>query len=271
PRYAWRGAMLDVSRHFFGVDDVKHVIDLLALYKMNRLHLHLSDDQGWRLEIASWPKLTALGGSTEVGGGPGGFYTQAEFVEIVRYAADRFVEVIPEFDMPGHTNAALASYPELHCGEIAPPLVTGIRGGFSTVCRGGDATGRLVDDLVREVAAISPSPFVHIGGDEVEKLTPAQYAAFITRAEAIVRRYGKRMIGWDEVAAVALAPDSIVQVWRPGTPKGDVGQTGAVILSPADRLYLDMRYSPATPIGLEWAGHVDVRRSYDWEPETLIP
>jgi len=271
PRYAWRGAMLDVSRHFFGVDDVKHVIDLLALYKMNRLHLHLSDDQGWRLEIASWPKLTALGGSTEVGGGPGGFYTQAEFVEIVRYAADRFVEVIPEFDMPGHTNAALASYPELNCGEIAPPLFTGIRVGFSTLCHDGDATWRLVDDLVREVAAISPSPFVHIGGDEVEKLTPAQYAAFITRAEAIVRRYGKRMIGWDEVAAVALAPDSIVQVWRPGTPKGDVGQTGAVILSPADRLYLDMRYSPATPIGLEWAGHVDVRRSYDWEPETLIP
>lgn len=270
PRYAWRGAMLDVARHFFTVDDVRHVIDLLALHKMNRLHLHLSDDQGWRLEMAAWPKLTAVGGSTEVGGGPGGFYTQAEFAEIVRYAAASFIEIIPEFDMPGHTNAALASYPELNCDGIAPPLFTGIRVGFSTLCHDGEATWRLVDDVVREVAAISPSPYVHIGGDEVEQLTAEQYAAFITRAEAIVRRHGKRMIGWDEVAAVTLAPDSIVQVWRPGAPKGDVGQTGAVILSPADRMYLDMRYSPSTPIGLEWAGHIDVRRGYDWEPETLI-
>ena len=110
PRYEWRGAMLDVARHFFTVDDVKRFIDLLALHKMNRLHLHLADDQGWRIEITKWPDLTAKGGLTEVGGTPGGFYTQAQYADLVAYAAERFITVVPEIDMPGHTNAALSSY-----------------------------------------------------------------------------------------------------------------------------------------------------------------
>src|SRR5436190_23255738 len=115
PRFAWRGAMLDVARHFFSVDDVKRYIDLIALYKFNRLHLHLADDQGWRIEITSRPNLTAKGAVTEVGGGPGGFYTHAQYRDIVAYASDRFITVVPEIDMPGHTNAALASYAELSC------------------------------------------------------------------------------------------------------------------------------------------------------------
>jgi hexosaminidase len=114
PRFAWRGVMLDVSRHFFSVDEVKRYMDLAARYKINRFHLHLSDDQGWRLESNSWPNLTQHGGSTEVGGGPGGFYTQAEYADLVAYAQARYMMVIPEIDMPGHTNAALASYPELN-------------------------------------------------------------------------------------------------------------------------------------------------------------
>src|SRR5690606_32029176 len=120
PEYAYRGMMLDVARHFFPVEDVKHIIDLLAKYKMNRLHLHLSDDQGWRIEIKSWPLLTTIGGSTEVGGGEGGFYTQEDYKGIVNYAESRFITVVPEIDMPGHTNSALASYGELNPGITVP-------------------------------------------------------------------------------------------------------------------------------------------------------
>ena len=119
PEYAYRGSMLDVARHFFSVEDVKRYIDLIAAYKMNVMHLHLSDDQGWRIEIKSWPKLTEIGSTTQVGGGKGGFYTQEQYKDIVQYAADRYITIIPEIDMPGHTNAALASYPELNCNDTA--------------------------------------------------------------------------------------------------------------------------------------------------------
>ena len=136
PRYEWRGAMLDVARHFFDVDEVKQFIDLLALHKMNRLHLHLADDQGWRIEISKWPDLTARGGQTEVGGTPGGFYTQAQYADLVAYAADRFVTIVPEIDMPGHTNAALSSIDELNCNGQAPPRFTGTAVGFSALCVG---------------------------------------------------------------------------------------------------------------------------------------
>ena len=136
PRFTWRGAMLDVARHFFGVEDVKAYIDEMAYYKLNRFHLHLSDDQGWRIEIKSWPLLTAIGGATSVGGDPGGFYTQEQYSEIVAYAQSRYITVIPEIDMPGHTNAALASYAELNCDGVARPPHTGIEVGFSTLCVG---------------------------------------------------------------------------------------------------------------------------------------
>jgi hexosaminidase len=132
--------MLDVSRHFFTVDQVKRYIDQLALYKINKLHLHLSDDQGWRIAIDSWPRLATYGGSTQVGGGPGGHYTKAQYKDIVRYAASRHLEVVPEIDMPGHTNAALASYPELNCDGVAPPLYTGTEVGFSSLCVGKPVT-----------------------------------------------------------------------------------------------------------------------------------
>lgn len=270
PRFGWRGAMLDVARHFFDAGDVRRLIDLMALHKLNRLHLHLADDQGWRIQIDSWPNLTRHGSLTEVGGGPGGFYSKAEYAAIVRYAADRFITIVPEIDMPGHTNAALSSYPQLNCDGIAPPLFTGIDVGFSVLCWDADATYRFIDDVIRELAAMTPGPYFHIGGDEVKKLTPDQYAAFIARAEAAVRRHGKIMIGWDEIAAVPLESASIIQYWRPGAPKGDLGQTGKVIFSPANKLYLDMKYSEATPIGLDWAGRIEVRDSYDWDPAAMV-
>ena len=156
PRFEWRGAMLDVARHFFGVADVKRYIDLLAYYKLNRLHLHLSDDQGWRIAINSWPNLAEYGGSTQVGGGAGGYYTQAEYADIVAYAQQRYIMIIPEIDLPGHTNAALASYAELNCNDVAPPLYTGTEVGFSSLCADKAITYTFVDDVMRELAALTP-------------------------------------------------------------------------------------------------------------------
>ena len=271
PRFAWRGAMLDVARHFFSVDDVKRYLDLLALHKMNRLHLHLSDDQGWRIEIKSWPNLTAMGARTEVGGTVGGFYTQEQYKEIVAYARERFIDIVPEIDMPGHTNAALSAYPELNCDGVAPPPYTDIKVGFSCLCVADERTYAFIDDVVREIAALTPGPFFHVGGDEVKKLAEADYARFINRVQDIVEARGKSMVGWDEVALASLHSGSVVQHWRPGTPLASVAANGSkLIMSPANRAYLDMQYDPASYLGLFWAGRIEVKDAYAWDPATLM-
>lgn len=270
PRFAWRGAMLDVARHFFTVDEVKRYIDLISLYKINRLHLHLADDQGWRIMIRSRPRLATYGGATEVGGTPGGFYTQEEYAEIVEYARDRYITVVPEIDMPGHTNAALASYAELNCNGTAPPRYTGIKVGFSSLCVDREATYKFVDDVVREIAALTPGPYIHIGGDEVETLSQEDYAKFIERVQGIVNAYGKRMVGWEEVAQADLFPTSIVQQWRSDSAQAAIRQGAKLIMSPASRAYLDMKYDPNTELGLKWAGFVDVRDAYEWDPVTFM-
>jgi hexosaminidase len=270
PRFAWRGAMLDVSRHFLSLDDVKRYVDLMSLYKLNRLHLHLADDQGWRIEITSWPNLTARGGSTQVGGGTGGFYTQDQYVDLVRYAADRFVTIVPEIDMPGHTNAALASYAELNCDGVARELYTGVQVGFSALCVDKEITYTFIDDVVREIAALTPGSWFHIGGDEVKTLTPEQYVRFIDRVQTIVHSHGKQMVGWDEIAPAQLLPTSVVQHWRPKTTPAEAVAKGAhVIMSVANKAYLDMKYDATTPIGLSWAGYLDVNTAYDWDPATM--
>lgn len=271
PRFAWRGAMLDVARHFFTVHEVKQFIDALALYKINVLHLHLSDDQGWRIEIASRSRLAQVGGSTQVGGGPGGFYTQAEYAEIVRYAQERYITVVPEIDMPGHTNAALAAYPELSCGRRPPGLYTGIEVGFSALCVDREDTYALIDDVIRELAAITPGPYLHIGGDEVEALSREDYVRFIERVQEIVDRHGKRMIGWEEVAKAELRRTTLVQQWKSDSAAAAVRHGARIILSPGSKVYLDMKYTPDTELGLHWAGHVEVRDAYDWEPAALLP
>jgi hexosaminidase len=271
PRFAWRGFMLDVSRHFLPPADVKRLVDAMALYKMNRLHLHLSDDQGWRIEIKSRPELARVGGSTQVGGGPGGYYTQAEYADLVAYAAARYVMVVPEIEMPAHANAAQAAIPGLNCDGRAPALYTGTRVGFNALCPTSEETFRVVDDAVREVAALTPGPFLHIGGDEVEKLTHPQYLAFIERAQGIVRRHGKRMIAWGEAAPAALDPSTVVQHWRADSSAVHAARGGSVILSPAKRIYLDMKYDAATTLGLRWSAVIDVRTAYDWEPTTYLP
>ncbi|MGN9791460.1 beta-N-acetylhexosaminidase [Streptomyces sp. OZ13] len=279
PRYAHRGAMLDVSRHFLTVEQVKRYIDHLALYKINTLHLHLSDDQGWRIAIDSWPRLATYGGSTQVGGGPGGHYTKAQYKEILRYASSRYLEVVPEIDMPGHTNAALASYAELNCNGVAPPLYTGTAVGFSSLCVRKELTYDFVDDVIREVAALTPGRYIHIGGDEAHSTSHEDYVAFMNRVQPIVAKYGKTVIGWHQLTGATPQKGALAQYWGlDGTSQAEKAQVAeaakngtGLILSPADRVYLDMKYNKETKLGLAWAGYVEVQRSYDWDPANYLP
>ena len=272
PQYEYRGAMLDVSRHFFSAEDVKKYIDMLAAYKLNVLHLHLSDDQGWRIEIKSWPNLTEHGGSTEVGGGKGGFYTQEEYKDIVKYAQERYITIIPEIDMPGHTNAALSSYPELNCDGKAPELYTGTKVGFSTFCTDKELTYKFINDVVRELSEMTPGPYIHIGGDESHVTAMEDYIPFINRVQEIVLANGKKVIGWDEIAHADLKANTIVQFWaRLDNAQKGVEKSARVILSPANRTYLDMKYDSVTKLGLNWAGYVNIDSAYIWNPSTLIP
>lgn len=265
PSYGFRGAMLDVSRHFFTVDEVKRFIDLISAYKMNILHLHLSDDQGWRIEIKSWPNLTAHGGSTEVGGGEGGFYTQQQYSDIVKYAQDRFVTIIPEIDMPGHTNAALSSYAVLNCNNTTPPLYTKTEVGFSTLCVKKDSVYKFVDDVVRELAAITPGPYIHLGGDESHVTPKPDFIYFLNKIQPIPKKYGKKMIGWEEVAQASLDSNTIVQYWSNVEHAKEAVKKGAkIIMSPATKTYLDMKYDSTTKLGQAWAALIEVDSAYIW-------
>lgn len=269
PRFAWRGGMLDVSRHFFTVDEVKQYIDLLALYKFNIFHIHLTDDQGWRIEIKSRPALTAAG-NTQVGAGPGGFYTQVEYAELVRYAADRFLTVVPEVDMPAHSNAMLLSNPELSCGKRPPATYTGTEVGFSAMCPDNEETYRLVDDIVREIAGMTPGPYFHMGGDEVEALTREQYVRFVERVQEIVTKHGKRLVGWEEITKARLLPTSVAQQWHSDSARNALQSGAKLVMSPAKKVYLDMKYTANTELGLTWAAIIEIRDSYDWDPATYI-
>ena len=271
PTYAYRGAMLDVARHFFGPDELKQYIDYLVRYKMNALHLHLSDDQGWRIEIKSWPKLATYGGSTAVNGDPGGHYTQEQYTDLVAYAQERYVTIVPEIDMPGHTNAALTSYPELNCDGKAPELYTGIEVGFSTLCTDKEITYKFVEDVMGELAAITPGPFLHIGGDESHATAKEDYIPFVNRVQEIVQSHGKRVIGWDEIAEAAIVPNAVAQYWAEAeNAKLAVEQGAQLIVSPATNAYLDMQYDSTTELGLHWAAYVEVDDAYQWEPTKLV-
>ncbi|MFG1909917.1 beta-N-acetylhexosaminidase [Kribbella sp. NPDC048928] len=277
PRYSYRGVMLDVTRHFFTVDQVKHFIDLVSRYKINQLHLHLSDDQGWRIQVDSWPRLTEYGGSLQVGGGAGGSYTKDDYAEIVRYAGEHYMTVVPEIDTPGHTNAALASYPELNKGDVAPELYTETEVGFSSLAIDKDVTYEFLDEVFREVAEQTPGDLLHLGGDEAHSTEHGEYLTFVAKATELVVKNGKRVMGWHEVADGTLPAGSVVQYWGTEDPKAQVlaqravEQGATLVLSPANRSYLDMKYHAETPLGLDWAGLVSVEQSYSWNPATLIP
>ncbi|MFF3857353.1 beta-N-acetylhexosaminidase [Micromonospora sp. NPDC002575] len=274
PRFPYRGAMLDVARHFFGVADVLRVIDHLARYKLNHLHLHLTDDQGWRIAVDGWPRLAAVGGATQVGGGPGGAYTRADYRRIVAYAARRHVTVVPEIDLPGHTNAALTAYPQLAPDGVAPPPYTGTEVGFSYLDPADERTYAFVADVLGEVAALTPGPWLHIGGDEAFKVPADAYVRFVERTQDIVAATGKTVVGWHQIAPAGHADGRVLQWW--GTAGDDavtveaVRRGARVILSPANRAYLDMKYAPDTPIGHDWAGLIDVERAYGWDPGTHL-
>jgi hexosaminidase len=270
PRFAWRGGMLDVARHFYTVKEVEQYIDILALYKMNVVHLHLTDDQGWRIALNSRPRLTAVGSVSQVGGGPGGFYTQDDFREIVRYATARYIMVVPEIEMPGHSYAALASYPNVGCANRNPGTYTGTDVGWSTFCVDSEATYALLDDVIGELATLSPGPYIHIGGDEVQTLTPAQYAKFIERVQDIVTKHGKKMIGWEEITKAKLLPSTVAQQWKSDSATAALQYGSKLIMSPAEKIYLDMQYTPETELGLHWAAYVKLSDSYNWDPATYM-
>jgi len=267
PVYEWRGMMLDVSRHFFSVETVKRSIDCAAAYKINIFHLHLTDDQGWRIEIKSWPGLAVIGGRTQIDGKQGGYFSQQDYIDIVKYAADRYIEIIPEIEMPAHINAALASYGILNPDGIpAQPLA---KGSSTLMCR-SEATWKFVTDVISEIAAITPGRYIHIGGDEATVTPEADYRYFIGRVNSIIESCGKKMIGWNPVQkGDDMSSETIVQYWVniDKDISAAIENEMMLIMSPAKKAYLDMKYSPETDLGLKWAGYISVQAGYSWDPE----
>lgn len=267
PRFAWRGMMLDVARHFFTAEEVIGLIDVAAHYKLNRFHLHLTDDQGWRIEIEAWPDLALVGGATAVGGGEGGYYTKQDYAAIVAYAAARHVTVVPEIDMPGHCNAALASYGELNPDGVPAEPFTGVGVGFSALWLDGPVTMQFVADVLGEVAAITPGPFLHVGGDEAHETPAEDYATFLADVQAIVTGLDKTMVGWDEIGTATLQAPVVAQYWREASfAQAAAAQGAQVIASPAEHAYLDMIYDLDSHVGTMWAGPTDTRDGYEWDP-----
>lgn len=290
PRFPYRGLMLDVARSFLSVAEVKRQIDTMVQFKLNALHLHLTDDQAWRIEIAtpdrnpSWldyGRLTALGGTGAVdapglGLGPGhtGFYSQADFSDIVAYAARRNVLVVPEIDLPGHVNAALAAIPQLNAGGNAPPMNTSGDVGFSSLDADNPVTYEFAREVIGQLAALTPGPYLHIGGDEALVTPHGQYLAMVQEIAVMVKAAGKTPVGWNEYAAATLPHGSVIQYWHGSTAAtaertADAGAT--VIMSPAEHTYLDQKYEASSPIGLSWVegGPFGWREYYAWDPAGL--
>ena len=297
PRFTHRGVMLDVVRHFFTVAEVKGFIDATSALKFNRLHLHLSDDQGWRVHIDSWPLLTERASSSAVDGDRGGFYTKDDYRELVAHAASRHMILIPEIDLPGHTHAVGVAYPELveapvlndalvaQSTSLAQPLPVvgepylGWGVGHSSVRIREEPTYDFVRDVVRELAEMTPGPYLHIGGDESLGTPQEDFDHFAERATRIVVDAGKIPIAWHEMGAAAgIAEGTIGQYWGMTRPTGShaseaahfVARGGALIMSPADATYLDMKYDADFPLGLTWAALIDVRTAYEWEPTAVL-
>ncbi|MFF2013808.1 family 20 glycosylhydrolase [Streptomyces sp. NPDC058195] len=274
PRYAYRGGMLDVSRHFFDVPQVLCYIDLLAAYKFNHLHLHLSDDQGWRIAVGALPRLAKVGGAD-------GHYSAADFRRIVAHAAAHHITVVPEIDLPGHTNAALTAYPNLAVpGESGHLPYTVQEVGLSQVDTGSQRVFEFVDTVVRELAALTPGPLLHVGGDEALRIGAEDYARFMRRVGDIVRAHGKRPMAWDEAALAGPDTVDVVQVWRPRGHGGAAVEEAVLaaarggarlVMSPADRVYLDMKYNGDTPLGTDWAARIGLPDAYDWDPAGYLP
>ena len=298
PRFSYRGMHLDVGRHFFGVEDVKTYLDLMARYKLNRFHWHLTEDQGWRIEIERYPRLTEIGSRRAetileknfdpfIGDGVphGGFYTQDEIREVVAYAAERHIVVIPEIEMPGHSQAALAAYPELACTE-GPFEVSTRWGVHEEIYCPGEATFELLEGVLTEVLELFPSPLVHIGGDEAPKTRWRESALaqevirreglagedelqswFVRRIETFLRERGRRLIGWDEILEGGLAPDATVMSWRGmegGIQAARLGHD--VVMTPKSHCYFDYYQGPSENEPLAIGGDLPLETVYSFEP-----
>lgn len=242
PKFSWRGTMVDVARSFFDLEYLKEHVDRMALYKLNRLHLHLTDDQGWRIEIKSLPALTEIGSKSSVVGGKSGYLTQDQYKELQDYALARNIVIIPEIDMPGHIYSALASYPELNCPEnsnidpklaLPPEPYTGYKVGWSKLCLTKPEVYDFISTVIGEVAAITEGPWFHIGGDEIKDPI---YEEFVVKADSIVQHFGKTTIGWEEVTKAPVSQSLISQEWH-GKVEGVVNVK--VIESLCSHFYLD--------------------------------
>ena len=304
PRFAYRGAHLDVSRHFVTPDSVCRFIDMLALHNINRLHWHITDDQGWRIEIKKYPRLTEIGSKrpeTVIGHNTGrydgiphsGFYTQKDIRRIVDYAAGRHITIIPEIDLPGHMQAALAAYPELGC--TGGPYEVWKMWGVSdhVLCAGNERTFTFIENVLAEVIKLFPSQYIHIGGDECPKTqwekcpkcqqrirdnhleADGKHAAeerlqsyVIGRAEAFLKKHGRRIIGWDEILEGGLAPDATVMSWRGEGGGIEAARQGHdVIMTPNTYCYFDYYQSDQKDLEPEAiGGYVPIERVYSYEP-----
>lgn len=313
PRFGWRGLMLDVSRHFFTVAEVKDYIDQMVKYKFNLLHMHLSDDQGWRLQIKSLPKLTEVGawnvkktGTFGKFSAPdadeprnyGGFYTQEDIKELVKYAGDRFVDILPEIDIPGHSLAAVASYPELSCTPGKYVVNSGEQfmiwpgGGQhfygtldNTICPANENAYVFLDKVFTEVAQLFPFGYIHMGGDEtarnfweksdqIKALMKKEHlksldevqSYFVKRVEKIINSKGKKMIGWDEILQGGLAPNAAVMSWRGMKGGIEAAKQGhEVVMSPTDFAYIDYMQGDAILEPPVYAS-LRLKKAYQFEP-----
>lgn len=282
PRYAYRGFMLDVSRHFYSVDEVKTIIDYLAEYKYNVFHFHLTDDQGWRIEIPGWPKLTSVGSRSAVGmeDCDNCYYTLEQYADIVAYADARHITLIPEIDTPGHVRAAQASYPELlYCDGDKPEWpYTGIKVKISSLCFKNPDIYDFFNDVVAAIAPLTTGPYIHVGGDETPKwVDKKDYREFMLRAQFIIASHGKKMMGWtNDLGNVKGLPENVLgQHWSIKktcceTTLNMVAQGNQIVMSPANKTYLDLKYNKDTKLGLKWAGFNDVENSYNWNPATMV-
>lgn len=295
-RFKWRGMHLDVGRHFFPKEFIKKYIDLMASYKLNTFHWHLTEDQGWRIEIKKYPSLTEIGSKRSETAGDstsyGGFYTQNDIREIVRYARDRFITIVPEIEMPGHSLAALASYPELSCTG-GPFKVGTVWGVFDDVyCAGNEKTFEFLRNVLTEVIALFPGEVIHIGGDEVPKtrwkVCPKCQARikseglkdeselqsyFIRRIEKFLNSKGKRIIGWDEILEGGIAPNASVMSWR-GTSGGIAAAKAGhdAVMTPGEYCYFDHSQAKSgEPKGIGGFLPIDSVYAYDPVPPVLTP
>lgn len=305
PRYAYRGLHLDVGRHLFPVSFIKEYIDLIAQYKLNTFHWHLTEDQGWRIEIKKYPKLTQVGGfraQTLIGhhrSGPqvydgipyGGFYTQNEIREVIAYAKSRYVTVVPEIEMPGHSVAALSAYPELACGKEPGPFKARENWGIAddVYCAGKEETFKMLEDILDEVLELFPSAYIHIGGDECpktkwktcqfcqeriknEKLKDEHelQSYFIQRIEKYLNSKGRKIIGWDEILEGGLAPNATVMSWR--GIKGGIAaaqQHHNVIMTPGSHLYFDHQESKSKQEPLNIGSFLPLEKVYSYNPSPV--